>query len=569
MIDMGKMKMLLKDYRIILLLSVLILSFLAISPTFEGTDRLAIRSVAQDSAAEMAGIESPEQNILPTQHDVLISINQQDIHSLEDYYEIVNNLEPNQTITLQTRDSRLPYTLTTEPELNETVIGYETELVNKTNQTTNETYQVEEEIPVIDGNVTGVEDIGLSLFPAPKSNIRFGLDLQGGVRVMLEPDEPVTESEMSIMISNLEQRLNVYGMSDINVRDATDLEGNQYIIVEIPGADEEEVRSLVGDQGKFEAKIGDETAFTGGDDIRRVCRTAECSGLDTQQPCQQDENGDWFCSFRFAITLSNDAAENQADLTEDLDIVYENGQEFLSENLTLYLDGEEVDSLRIGADLRGQSGTEISISGSGVGNNREAAAEDALANMRQMQTYLITGSLPVSLTTVKTDAISPVFGQEFIDNIVFIGLLGLLTVSVVVLVRYRKVKIVLPMVGAMIAQVIAILGIAALMRWNLDIAAMVGVIISLGSSVDHLIVITDSVLSGDKGKNTSWKEKIKGAFSIIFTAYFTTVTAMALLFVAGAGILRGFALTTILGVSVGVLLTRPAFSVVIKALLEE
>ena len=567
--EMGKFKIIMKDYRVILLLSAVILSLLAISPSLDTTPRLAIRGIAPGSAAEDAGMQSPSQDMLPRQRDVLISIDQQQIHTLEDYYDVVDGLMVNQTINVQTRDSRLPYTLNVRPELNETVIGYETKLVNETNQTTNETYQVEEEVPIIDGSIIGVEDIGISLYPAPMNNIRLGLDLQGGVRVMLEPDEPVTDSDMAIIISNLEQRLNVYGMSDVMIRDATDLEGNQFIIVEIPGADEEEVRALIGDQGRFEAKIADGIAFSGGDDIRHVCRTAECSGLDPQRPCQQAEDGSWFCNFRFSVTLSREAAERQADLTRDLEVVYENGQEYLSENIKFYLDDELVSDLRIGADLRGRASTDISISGSGTGPSREAAIDNAIEEMRRMQTYLITGSLPVSLTTVKTDAISPVFGEEFLENIILVGLLALVTVATVVLVRYRKVKVVVPMLGAMVAQVIVILGVAALMRWNLDIAAMVGIIISLGSSVDHLIVITDSVIRGDEGKNISWKEKIKGAFSIIFTAYITTVTAMALLFVAGAGLLRGFALTTILGVSVGVLLTRPAFSVVVKTLLDE
>ncbi len=566
---MGKFKIIMKDYRVILLLSAVILSLLAISPSLDTTPRLAIRGIAPGSAAEDAGMQSPSQDMLPRQRDVLISIDQQQIHTLEDYYDVVDGLMVNQTINVQTRDSRLPYTLNVRPELNETVIGYETKLVNETNQTTNETYQVEEEVPIIDGSIIGVEDIGISLYPAPMNNIRLGLDLQGGVRVMLEPDEPVTDSDMAIIISNLEQRLDVYGMSDVMIRDATDLEGNQFIIVEIPGADEEEVRALIGDQGRFEAKIADGIAFSGGDDIRHVCRTAECSGLDPQRPCQQAEDGSWFCNFRFSVTLSREAAERQADLTRDLEVVYENGQEYLSENIKFYLDDELVSDLRIGADLRGRASTDISISGSGTGPSREAAIDNAIEEMRRMQTYLITGSLPVSLTTVKTDAISPVFGEEFLENIILVGLLALVTVATVVLVRYRKVKVVVPMLGAMVAQVIVILGVAALMRWNLDIAAMVGIIISLGSSVDHLIVITDSVIRGDEGKNISWKEKIKGAFSIIFTAYITTVTAMALLFVAGAGLLRGFALTTILGVSVGVLLTRPAFSVVVKTLLDE
>jgi len=41
------------------------------------------------------------------------------------------------------------------------------------------------------------------------------------------------------------------------------------------------------------------------------------------------------------------------------------------------------------------------------------------------------------------------------------------------------------------------------------------------------------------------------------------------LFWAGAGLLRGFALTTIAGLSFGVLIARPAYAVIVQKLLEE
>ena len=52
-------------------------------------------------------------------------------------------------------------------------------------------------------------------------------------------------------------------------------------------------------------------------------------------------------------------------------------------------------------------------------------------------------------------------------------------------------------------------------------------------------------------------------------AYFTTVVAMAPLLIMGAGMLKGFALTTIAGVSIGVFVTRPAFAKIIEILLND
>ena len=59
----------------------------------------------------------------------------------------------------------------------------------------------------------------------------------------------------------MKERLNVYGLSDLVVRDANDLVGNQYIVVEIAGATEDEIKDLLAKQGKFEAKIGNATVF--------------------------------------------------------------------------------------------------------------------------------------------------------------------------------------------------------------------------------------------------------------------------------------------------------------------
>ena len=52
-------------------------------------------------------------------------------------------------------------------------------------------------------------------------------------------------------------------------------------------------------------------------------------------------------------------------------------------------------------------------------------------------------------------------------------------------------------------------------------------------------------------------------------AYTTTVVAMAPLMFAGAGLLKGFALTTIIGVSIGVFISRPAYAATIEILLKE
>ena len=403
---------------------------------------------------------------------------------------------------------------------------------------------------------------------APKSNIRKGLDLQGGTRVLLEPEEDVTGETISLIVDSLKERLNVYGLGDVVVRQVSDSPdflggGKQFILVEIAGASEDEVRDLLGKQGKFEARIGNGTVFSGGNDITYVCRTAQCSGIDPNRGCAQNADNQWSCGFSFSITLSPDAARRQADLTRDLRVI--SGS--LSEPLVLFLDDAEVDRLSISADLQGRAVTDIAISGGGQGITNEAALEDTLQNMKRLQTVLITGSLPVKLEIVRIDNISPTLGKEFLKNALIVGLLSILAVAIMLFIRYRRLAVAAPITITVICEIFLTLSMAALIGWNIDLAAIAGIILAAGTGVDHQIVIADESLD-KRAAVYSWKQRIKRAFFIIFTAYFTTVVAMVPLLFAGAGLLKGFAITTILAVSIGVFITRPAYAAVVRTLLE-
>ncbi len=562
----SRLKNTLTNWKVIILIIVLILSIIAISPN-PWNQGATVRFVTKDSAASMAGIESPKAGGTPMSKEKIIAINNVPIKSAKEYYDYVADFPINKTIAIKT--DRGFYKLITQPEYNITILN-ETEFVNVTeeyfdeelNQTLNRT--ITQEIPKEHKELIGTADLGLTVYDAPTNNVRKGLDISGGTRVILEPDEQVSDEELDIVVSNIKERLNVYGLSDIVVRASGDLEGKKFIVVEIAGANKEEVKELLGKQGKFEAKVGNVSVFKGGDDVTYVCRRAECAGIDPNQGCGQTADGAYSCRFRFSITLSQEAAEKQANATRDLPIIAEGTNSYLNESLLLFLDDQLVDELRIGSELGGNAVTEISISGGGSGSSEQEALTDALVNMKKLQTVMTTGSLPVKLNIVKTDTISPALGAKFIKNAMMIGLLAILAVVLVVFFVYRKIQVSIPMIITMFSEAIIILGIASLIGWNLDLAAIAGIIIAIGTGVDHQIVIADEILRGDKSKYTSWKDKIKNAFFIIMVAYFTTMVAMIPLWFAGVGLLKGFAITTILGVSAGVFITRPAYAAMIE-----
>ena len=563
-----KAKQLLTNWRIILLVLFLIFAFLTIKPN-PWNDGITIRSVDKNSAAFEAGMHSPLPIDKPMQREVITQINGINIKNVEDFELAVSDLKINDTLLIKTKsnyeylgDKRQYHLFSKSLEyhvlIDEQSATKVEERYNETlNAFVNETIVTHLDIP---------QKLGLNVYNSPKTNIKKGLDLEGGTRVLLKPEEEVSIQDLDIIISNLKQRLNVYGLSDIVVRSASDfLEGYQYISVEIAGVGKEEVENIVSRQGKFEAKIGEKTIFRGGEDIKNVCRTPDCSfPVDPSVGCRGDKTQGYSCTFSFSITLSKESAERQADATRNLQIIEGS---YLSENLDFYLDDELVDSLRIHSNLRGQAQTQISISGPGVGRSLQEAQVSSAQNMKELQTVLITGSLPVKLEMVKADTISPALGQEFLTNAILVGLVSIFVVAAIIYVRYRSLKISIPIIITMISEVILILWFAALVGWNIDLAAIAGIIVAVGTGVDDQIVITDEALNGEN-KALNWKKRIKNAFFIIMASYFTTLVAMAPLWSAGAGLLRGFAITTIIGISIGVLVTRPAFAAIIENIIE-
>lgn len=525
----GKVKQFFSNTYVILLLIILIFGVVAIHPSPNATG-VTIRNVMKNSSAYNAGIASPEPNAAPTSKEAITSINNQPVTDVESYYRLIEEIPIDSTITLTT---------------------------NKQN-----TYIF----------TKSSEDLGISVYDAPKSNVRLGLDLQGGTRVLLQPEEKVSDEVIDSLITNLKQRLNVYGLSDLNVRKSTDLSGNQFIVVEIAGANEQEVKDLLSTQGKFEAKIGNQSVFKGGNDITYVCRTADCAGLDPYRGCGQTSDGTYACRFRFSIALSAEAAERQAGITQNLAVVQgtTSADSYLNETLDLFLDDNFVQTLNIGSDLKGRAVTDIQISGSGAGLSLADAQANALTEMKSLQTILITGSLPVKLNIVKTDSISPSLGEEFGKNAILVGLLAVAAVSLIVFLRYRKLVLVLPILLMGWVEIFLTIALAALIRWNLDVPSIAGIIIALGTGINDQILITDETLRGEKDEAAySLKDKIKKAFFIVFASYLTSLASLGPLLFAGAGLLKGFAITSLIGLTLGVLITRPAYAHIIEVLLKE
>lgn len=395
----------------------------------------------------------------------------------------------------------------------------------------------------------------------PPTRIKTGLDLRGGARALVRADVELTDSELNDLISVSEQRLNVYGLSDVKFFKVISSNQERLMGVEIAGSSPQDLEELISKQGKFEAKIGNETVFIGGNkDVTFVGR----SGTDAYiSECFAVKGGE-ACNFRFSISLSEEAAKRHAGITGNLSL---NGS-YLSKTLDLYVDDKLISSLNIGSSLKGSIATQIQISGSGSGANRQEAIDSAKLEMKKLQTILITGSLPFKLEIVKLDRVSPNLGEEFGKTIIEAGIYAVIAVSILVFLRYRKIKLSLTILLISFSEIIIILGVAALIHWNLDLPSIAGIIATIGTGIDSQIIILDE----SRDKRDSLKNQIKRALFIIVTAFATAFISLIPLTgllgfmgigAASAGLLKGFAVTTLIGITAGILITRPAFADII------
>lgn len=356
-------------------------------------------------------------------------------------------------------------------------------------------------------------------------------------------EEGVSTDTRDLTKEILSDKLNSLGIKDIPVRTV----GDKYILIDFAGIDLATAKEIAEKPGKFEIRIqttGNETEHVlYGDSIVSV-------GV----PSFHDEQ--WHTPF----TLDDDGARTLQKVALETGAIDDPDSHYLM----MYLDGVEI----YGAPLSYSAAEKLRegpiYSWEASTGTDDAAKTEATA----LQVHLRAGALPVNVELVGSGHVDAGLGAQFKTAALIIGLISLIGVAAVVYFKYRRPEILIPMVGTSTSEVIMILGVAALIGWQLDLASIAGVIASIGTGIDHLVIITDEVLAEGKLPPTRvFKSRITKAFTIILGAAATNIIALSPLVVMGFGTLKGFAITTIIGVLIGVVIARPVYGIVIKELL--
>ncbi|MBE0524466.1 MAG: preprotein translocase subunit SecD [Methanosarcinales archaeon] len=369
------------------------------------------------------------------------------------------------------------------------------------------------------------------------------IPVKGSILAYKDGVSPTTLADTKIILEN---KLNLFGLSDIKPT----IVDNEFILIDLAGIDIDTALDLAGTPGKFEIRIqtkGNETQHAiYGEDIQSV-------GFH-----KTDRFGIWGVPF----TLTLQGAEALQQVAIETNAVNDPD----NHNVIMLLDNNEIYSAPLSKDLADSlkyvpAQQMIASFGTDSGSKERA---------KQLETHLRAGALPVNVEVIGSGQVPASLGAQFKELTAIAGLLAIIMVSFIIYLRYRRKEIMLPMILTSLSEVVMILGFASAVKWQLDLPAIAGIIAVIGTGIDHLVIITDEVLYEGKLPPTKiYLTRISRAFSIIFAAAATTIIAMIWLVWMGFGAMRLFALTTIVGVLIGVLIARPAYARIIKEVLKE
>ncbi|OXS25610.1 MAG: protein-export membrane protein SecD [Acetobacterium sp. MES1] len=363
---------------------------------------------------------------------------------------------------------------------------------------------------LFNGVSVGVYDIG-----NVSQNINYGLDLTGGVNVVLEAqatdDEAVTAEKIESAMLTIRQRIDTLGVSEPTITK----QGDNRIRVSIPSvSDQEEALDLIGKTAQLEFVGPDGTVILTGKDV-----------VDSKGVMQTDSSG----LEKAVVTLkfSEEGTKLFADAT----------QKYIGQAIQIKLDDEIISSPTVNVAItNGEAVIE------GIGDIEEAG---------NLASLIRGGALPVKLVPIEVRTVGPTLGQNSLDKSIYAGMIGIALVLVFMLIFYRGLGIIADL--ALIIFIIIFMIILTALNVTLTLPGIAGLILTIGMAVDANVIIFERIKEEARlGKSllTAIDNGFSRAFSTILDSNVTTLIAGFVLFFLGSGSVQGFAVTLILGILV-------------------
>jgi len=186
-----------------------------------------------------------------------------------------------------------------------------------------------------------------------------------------------------------------------------------------------------------------------------------------------------------------------------------------------------------------------------LGNSFRITGVNDPNEARQLSLLLRAGALIAPIQIVEERTIGPTLGMQNITQGLEACLWGLVASILFMVVWYRKFGIIAT--TALVANLILIVGIMSLLPGaTLTMPGIAGIVLTLAVAVDANVLINERIkeeLKNGRSVQQAIHEGYKGAFSSIVDANITTLITAIILYAVGTGSIKGFAITTAIGVA--------------------
>jgi len=387
--------------------------------------------------------------------------------------------------------------------------------------------------------------------------VNLGLDLQGGIRLLLEP-EGIQEMESDQKLSTLQSiipiladRIDQFGLANTEIKQL----GTERILINLPGAeDPAEARKLIGQTAVLTFHKVIEAGTTATDDLtaRSVLHTL-----------LRDRDGVPFIVEREPV-LRGSALENATvrisrelatagDSYIQLELTNEGATQFGSvirsmdagDRLAIVLDDAIysapviTENIKQAAESAGSRGIE-SASISNIPTQAEAT---------RLAIVLRTGALPVAVNIVQEDTVGPTLGSDSIRRGMITIVAGFAIILIYMLIYYRALGIVADI--ALVLNMVIVFAALVLFKATLTLPGIAGIILTIGMTVDANVIVFERIreeLRTGKSTLASVRAGFEKSLSTLLDANITTVLTALVLLLVGTGPVKGFAITLMIGV---------------------
>ncbi|HOQ00440.1 MAG TPA: protein translocase subunit SecD [Acetivibrio clariflavus] len=392
---------------------------------------------------------------------------------------------------------------------------------------------------LIIGLLTYISIAGLTIqgtnidIPKVSENIRYGIDIRGGVRAVLTAPADVnpTNEQMEAAKQVVENRLDYQKVYDRTVL----LEkNNKRIIVEIPWRQDEKEfdpnkainelgmtaqltfrevdKEKVDEYGRY-LPLDDKIILKGDDVVKSTPETDPSTG-----------------KVYVALKLSSEGAKKFEEATGRL----------VGEPLAIFMDEQLISAPTVRQKITGDSAV-IEI------NNPDPNA--AIKEATELSNTINAGALPFKLEAVQIESISPTLGKSALDVILRAGLIAGILVILFMLLYYRLPGIIADI--ALLFQIVAQVLIISSVGMSLTLAGIAGIILTIGMGVDANVIIYERIkeeIRAGKTVKAAIDAGFDRAFAAIFDGNITTLIVAVVLYMLGSGPIQSFAFTLGLGV---------------------